>query len=407
MDFLSLFAGLIVGLAVAGSVAFRFKLQLTTLQARQDAESHSGSLAIAALREAAQQVLQQSTPQLMQLTEAKLKETQLNSKNDLTALLGPIKENLDQLTQHNRALELSRTESYAQLTLQIAGLQNKTEHLDRTLRKPHGRGRWGEVQLQRLLELSGMESYSDYSLQESYDSTDGDSEGTGKRRLRPDCVISLPGGRKVVVDVKTPLDAYMDAEHAPDAEAHKLALARHANQLRKHMEQLAGKEYRALEPSADFVVLFVPGEHLVSAALREDPNLFDDALAKNVIIASTATLMMLLKAYAFGWRQEGVVETANEAVKAGRELHLRLKTMVEHFQKVGGSLASAMKSFNAAVGSYESRVEPAARKLASYSLIETTRGDETMLEPVEEIVPRLEAARNESAEILPLTRDQA
>ncbi len=403
MDFLSLFAGLIVGLAVAGSVAFRFKLQLTTLQARQDAEGHSGHLAMAALREAAQQALQQSTPQLMQLTEAKLKETQLNSKNDLTALLGPIKENLDQLTQHNRALELSRTESYAQLTLQIAGLQNKTEHLDRTLRKPHGRGRWGEVQLQRLLELSGMESYSDYSLQESYDSEDGKAA----RRLRPDCVISLPGGRKVVVDVKTPLDAYMDAEHATDAEAHKLALARHAQQLRTHMLQLASKEYRALEPSADFVVLFVPGEHLVSAALREDPNLFDDALAKNVIIASTATLMMLLKAYAFGWRQEGVVETANEAVKAGRELHLRLKTMVEHFQKVGGSLASAMKSFNAAVGSYESRVEPAARKLASYSLIETTRGDETMLEPVEEIVPRLETARNESAEILPLTRDQA
>ena len=404
MDFPSLLLGLALGAVIgaalwallrAGPRLSTLSIQLAQLEALRTAEATAGSAASQALQTAAAQAFAQGQQQLLQLTEAKLKETQATAKTDLTALLTPLSANLEALTLHNRALEQSRITAHADLNQQIVSLLGRTEQLNNALSRPQGRGRWGEVQLQRLLELSGMESYADYSLQTSYRA----EEESGQQRLRPDCVISLPGGKKVIVDVKTPLDAYFEVERATDLAAQKIALGRHAQQLRTHMLALADKKYRAQEPSAEFVVLFVPGEHLVSAALQEDPQLFDDGLARGVIIASTATLMMLLKAYAFGWRQETVVDTANRTIEAGRMLHDRLRTMVDHFQRVGGGLATAMKSFNAAVGSYESRVLPQARKFAELGVIETARGDEVALETVEDVAPR---SLSGSAEITPL-----
>ena len=390
MDYISLFIGLLTGLAIAGFVAFRFKLQLATLAARAEAEGATGGMAMSALRDAATQALReqmaQSTPQLLQLTEAKLKETQQSSRADLTALLTPLKSHLEQLDLHNRAMEQSRAGAFESLTQQITGLRDETGKLSRALRAPHTRGRWGEVQLQRLIELTGMADHYEFNMQSSYNTEDD----TGAvRRLRPDCIVSLPQGKQVIIDVKTPLDAYLDAEAATDADTQRDALLRHARHVRTHVMQLADKKYRELVPGAEQVILFIPGEHFLSAALQADHNLFEDALQKNVILASTTTLMVLLKAYAYGWRQETMLENAQHAAETGRELFKRLSTLTDHFDKVGRHLGNAMKSFNEAMGSYDSRVLSQARKFGSFGVLASgTDAEALRIAPVEEIAPR-------------------
>ena len=394
MDFPSLAFGLTLG-AIIGAALWALlraqprlnalTLRLAQLDALRAAEVTAGSTAQQALQAAAAQAFATGQQQLLQLTEAKLKETQAGTKTDLTALLTPIQTNLEQLAQHNRALEQSRTAAHADLNQQITSLRDETGKLSRALRAPHTRGRWGEVQLQRLLELSGMAPYAEYDLQASYDVANAEAGGT---RLRPDCVISLPGGKKVIVDVKTPLDAYLDVEAATDAIAQKEAMVRHARQLKKHVAQLSDKRYRDLEPGAENVILFVPGEHFLSAALQEDQTIFEDALTRGVIIASTTTLMVLLKAYAYGWGQQNVVANANKVIDTGRELHDRLKTMAGYLQKAGAGISSAMKNFNAAVGSYESRVLPQARKFVAMGVIADGQMSEVELDTIEEVAPR-------------------
>ncbi|HEU5321882.1 MAG TPA: DNA recombination protein RmuC, partial [Methylomirabilota bacterium] len=240
-------------------------------------------------------------------------------------------------------------------TASSAELQRGADSLVSALRAPHVRGRWGELTLHRVVELAGMAEHCDYAEQVTL----GGEEG----RQRPDMVVHLPSGRAIVVDAKVPLAAYLDATAARTPEERAAALGRHAQQLRQHMLALAGKEYWAQFPDApELVVMFIPGDSFVAAAGEVDPGLIEDGMARRVVVATPTTLVALLRAIAYGWRQERLAESAAEISELGRELYKRLCTFLAHFDRIGAALGSATGAFNSAVGSMESRVLPAARR---------------------------------------------
>lgn len=412
MDFTSLVLGLICGGAAASAALLvrsrDSQSKLAALEATLTAEraAHTAQLQTltavdgrmnAALKELSQEALAASNLQFLQLAETKLKESQAKGQTDMTALLTPLKTHLEQLGQHNQAMEKSRAGAFENLTQQIRSLHEETGRLSRALRAPQTRGRWGEVQLQRLIELAGLQPYADYSLQTSFATDDGQKEG----RLRPDCIISLPGGKQVVIDVKTPLEAYLDAESATDETQQREAMARFARHVKTHVQQLSAKEYhKQLERTPDYVILFLPGEHFLSAALRENQNIFEEALERNVILASTATLMILLKAYAHSWQQEAVVENAQKISQLGRQMFERLQKMTEHFSAVGTHISRTMKAYNDTVGTLETRVMVSARKFTEMGV---TTDQLAELTKIDDVAPRQISAPEESgAEILQL-----
>ena len=235
-------------------------------------------------------------------------------------------------------------------------LQRETRNLSTALRRPEVRGRWGEITLRRVVELAGMSEHCDFTEQET-----GGTAETGA--LRPDLLVRMPDERCIVVDAKTPLDAYMDAAEAQDDEARRTALVRHAQQVEKRVRELGQKSYwEQFEHSPEFAVLFLPGDQFLSAALAERPDLIDSALKQRIIVTTPSTLMALLKVIAYGWRQTRVTENAREIRELGQDLHKRLNVFVNHLQKVGRSLGNAVESFNSAVGSMERNVLPQARK---------------------------------------------
>lgn len=417
MDITSLVLGLICGGAGAAALLlYRGRdaaARLAALDATLTAERAAHEVQLATLtavegkmasqlKQLSQEALTASNQQFLQLAETKLKESQAKGQTDLTALLTPLKAHLDQLAQHNQSMEQHRAGAYEGLTQQILSLREETGRLSRALRAPQTRGRWGEVQLQRLIELAGLQPYADYSLQTSFNTTD---DGHREGRLRPDCIISLPGGKQVVIDVKTPLEAYMDAEAATDEQTQREAMTRFARHVRTHVQQLSSKEYhKQLERAPDYVILFLPGEHFMSAALRENQNIFEEALERNVILASTATLMILLKAYAHSWQQEAMVENAQKVSQLGRQLFERLSKMGEHFTAVGTHIARTMKAYNETVGTFESRVLVSARRFNELSV---TTDQMPELTKIDEVMPRQLAAPEEAentggAEILQL-----
>lgn len=281
-------------------------------------------------------------------------------------LVSPIRESLTRFESHVGELEQRRTEAYSGLTEQFVAfregqalLRGETERLVTALRAPSVRGRWGEFQLRRVVEMAGMVEHCDFTEQVTVPGDEG--------RLRPDLVIHLPAGKTVVVDAKVPLLAYLDARDAVDENARREALQRHARQLRKHVSDLAHKSYADQLPSSpDFVVMYVPIESAFADAIQADPALLDDAVAGNVIPAGPMTLLSLLKGAAYGWRQERIAESAERISELGKDLYVRLSTMSAHLAAVGDALGKATLAYNKSVGSFESRVLVQARRFKDF-----------------------------------------
>jgi len=272
-------------------------------------------------------------------------------------IIGPMRESLTRLDREIHRLDEERRSAQAQLSENLRMLTSKTERLANALSRPSVKGRWGEFQLRNVVEAAGMASHCDFREQTAVAGADG--------KLRPDMTINLPGGRTIVVDSKVPLQAYLEALDLPDGEQRAAKLADHARQVRSYIEQLSSKAYwDALDSAPEFVVLFLPGEMLFSAALQHDPALIEDGAKRKVILATPTTLIALLKAVAYGWRHEQLTQNAQRISELGQELHERLATMTEHLGNLGNSLNQSVNHYNKAVGSFEQRVLSAARRFA-------------------------------------------
>jgi DNA recombination protein RmuC len=279
---------------------------------------------------------------------------------------------LEKVESQVQSLERSRQLAYGALDQRLVTLSETTGKLATALRAPHVRGSWGEMQLRRIVELAGMLPYCDFAEQATAHTDDG--------RLRPDLVVRLPGGKQIVVDSKTPAQAYLDAMAVQDDDERRQKLADHARQLRDHVNKLSAKSYwQQFSPAPDYVVMFVPDEGFFRAAWETDPKLVETAVRARVHIASPTTLIALLQAIAYGWQQETAAEDARAIQQLGRELYDRLTVMGAHLARVGNGLKTAVGAFNGAVGSIETRVLPTARRLESYVLTDKQLPE---LEPV-------------------------
>ncbi len=338
--------------------------------------------------------LESNNANFLQLARSVLQNYQTQASGDLAQkeqavknLVEPIAQSLAGMNQQIQALEKTRAEAYGTLTSQVASLldaqkslQAETGNLVKALREPQARGRWGELQLHRVLELSGMLEYCDFKEQLSFN----DEE----RRFRPDVIVDLPGGKQVVVDAKVPLTAYLLALEAGDEATRTARLGDHARQVRNHIDGLAGKTYWAHLPcTPEFVVLFLPGEVFFRAAMDADPELIEYGVSQKVIVTSPTTLIALLKAVAYGWNQKNLAESARQISEAGKTLYERLCKMTEYFEALGKKLGGAVESYNDMVASIERRVLPIARKfpeldrsLAADSIPEPAQLDKTVRE---------------------------
>jgi DNA recombination protein RmuC len=315
----------------------------------------------------------------------------------IEGVVGPVKESLERMDEQLRAIESSRGQAYAALSTQLqslvqtqSALRSETSNLVKALRSPVVRGRWGEIQLRRVVEIAGMLKHCDFLEQQSYDGPEG--------KLRPDLRVLLPGGKNVIVDAKAPLQAYLESLEAPTEETRLARLKDHARQVREHMTRLAAKTYwDYLQPSPEFVVLFLPGETFFSAALEQDPCLIEQGVSQRVILATPTTLIALLHAVAFGWRQERLAENAERISALGKELYDRLTSMSGSIGGLGAALKNSVEKYNRAVASLESRVLPAARRFRELGI--STRDAIVALEPVETIPRELTSSFPENGSL--------
>lgn len=343
------------------------------------------SLSAKALKSNAEQFLQ-SARKTLEVILADARGDLGKREEAIKTLVKPIAESLKRYETQIQSLEQTRQKAYGSLEEQLKTLtstsrelQSETGKLVTSLRDPKVRGTWGEMALRRSAELAGIPEHCAFETQVSV--TAGDA------RYRPDMVVYLPGGRTVVIDAKAVLDAYLDAVAATDEETRKRHLDRHARQVRDRIKELSGKSYwDKLEATPAFVVLFLPAESFFSAALESDPKLIEDAISKKVVLASPTTLIALLWAVAYGWRQQQLAENAQEISVLGKELFERMRTLVEHLENIGKGLGRAVDSYNKAVGSLETRVLPSARR---FQELGAATGEEIVrLQPIDQ-APRL------------------
>jgi DNA recombination protein RmuC len=422
---LSVLLGFAVGLAIGAVIAWlvtrpaqtRLQSELERdravhaerLKAYQEAENR--------LRESFQalssEALNSNNQAFLHLAETRLQQSRTEATADIDArkkaieeLLAPMAKTLDQVDREIKDSERRRSKDGAELierlrTLDTAGqdLRLQTARLVDALKRPGVRGRWGELQLKRVVELAGMLDRCDFEEQSTI-------AGSDDRRLRPDVIVTLPGGKHVVIDAKVPLDAYLKALEAPDETARQLLLADHARQVRTHLTQLSSKGYAEhVQPSPDFVVMFLPGEMFFSAALEQDPSLieFGIGLERRVIPASPTTLIALLRAVAYGWQEEALEENARKISELGRNLYDAARALGGHFETLGARLKGALDAYNSAVGSLEGNVLVKARKFKEY---QAANGEEIKtLEPIDRVPRMLQAA--ELTDGLPFQSDDS
>ncbi|MEJ2362330.1 MAG: DNA recombination protein RmuC [Gammaproteobacteria bacterium] len=366
--------------------AAQLRNQNTQLQTTLELERQSHSEKLQAVQEAREQMthtfsalssqaLKHNTEEFLKLATENLRHFQTRAQGDLEHrekaienLVKPIREALDKTEKQIQNIEKDRRQAYGALHTHLetmartqSDLQDQTRQLVNALRRPEVRGQWGELTLKRLVELAGMVEHCDFFEQEQVDTEAG--------RQRPDMIIRMPDQREIVVDVKTPLDAYLSAIEAGDDASRTQHLQRHARNVRQRVQELSSKAYWSqFKDAPNFVVLFIPGDQFLSAALDQDRNLLEDALRKQVILATPTSFVALLRAVAYGWRQEQLAKNAEEIRKAGEELYQRLGNFSGHLQKLGRNLESGLKAYNSAVGSFDGRVMPSARKFVELGI---------------------------------------
>lgn len=333
--------------------------------------------------------LRQTQDEFLKFANEKLKSSEERAKAELDqrrtvveTLVKPLNEQLEKVASHVTSLEKARAEAHAELRTHLQTvnqrsdeLRTETRQLVTALRSPHVRGRWGEFQLRRVVEAAGMVEHVDFVEQESTDTAEG--------KLRPDMVVHLADGKRIVIDAKVAFSGFLEAQEARDDATRAARLAAHARHVKDHIDALSGKQYwEQFAPTPEFVVMFVPSDVFLNAALEENPTLYEHAFERNVVLATPATLVALLRTVSYTWRQEALAENAQHVLTLGRELHSRLATMGKHLGKLGRQLDGAVGAYNRTVSSLESRVLVTARKMVDLKVVD----DEL------EAVPQVEAA---------------
>lgn len=349
MDAGTFAAGIVLGALLGALVAALW------LRARTPDAGKFQAIADAALR-SSQGAFLDAARSTLDTVRAQMSGELAQRQTAIEGVVRPLGDTLGRLEAQVREIEAGRQRMFGGIEEQLAALSRETTVLANALRAPQSRGRWGEITLRRVAELSGMVRYCDFYEQETSDANGG--------RIRPDMTVRLPGGRSLIVDAKVPLNGYLEAMAASDDASRRAAIDRHGQQVARHVDQLASKQYWSqFQPAPEMVVLFLPGDHFFSAALEACPSLIEDSIARKVLLATPVTLISVLKGIAYGWRQEQLAENAEQIRQVAAEFYERVQTYSEYFSDTGNHLEKAVEAYNRAVGSWEARLLPSLRRM--------------------------------------------